>query len=411
MLELTPTPPANEFVDAEFVASGRAQDEFPLRVSSCLSCGHAQLPVVVDPDRLFRNYVYVSGTSPVFVDHFRRYAASVSERFGVRSGDLVVEVGSNDGTLLRFFKEAGARVLGVDPARSIARAATESGIPTVPDFLTPSLAARIREEHGAAKLVLANNVFAHSDSLGEMADSVRVLLSSGGAFCFEVSYLPDVVRGSLFDTIYHEHLSYHHLGPLVPFFERRGLELFDAELVPTHGGSVRAFAGLPGRGPSRELGHLLGREREDGFLVPVRGFESSSDGTRPLEDLRARVDSVRAGLRSALAELRGCGKRIAGFGAPAKATTLMCHLGLGRETLEFVVDDSPLKQGLFTPGKHVPVLPVSALYERSPDAVVILAWNFARPIMEKHSGYLREGREFIVPLPELEFHGQLPPQK
>lgn len=393
--ELAPTPPANEFVTREFVASGTPQDEFPLYLSSCMSCGHVQLPVVVPPERLFRNYVYVSGTSPVFVDHFRTYADEVWSAASLRPDDLVVEIGSNDGTMLRFFKYRGARVLGFDPAASIARTASESGVQTVPDFFNLST---ISSVPGRARAVVANNVFAHADDLSEIVSAVSRILADDGVFVFEVSYLVDVVRENLFDTIYHEHLSYHHLGSLVPFFRRLGLEVFDAKRVKTHGGSVRVYVGRPGRGLSASATGLLAEEASLGFSTP-----SGCHGLpcQPLLDLWGKIESLRSSLRGLLSSVRSSGGRVAGFGAPAKVTTLMHAFGLGRDDFEFIVDDSALKQGLYTPGKFVPVLPPSALYERRPDYCVVLAWNFADSIVEKHKRFSDEGGRFIIPIPEL----------
>ncbi len=406
VLDLGMTPPANEFASAEMVEAGVDQDTFPLFLSACHSCGHVQLPAVVEPRRLFSHYVYVSGTSPVFVDHFRRYAGAMIERLGLVPGDLVVDVGSNDGTLLSFFKDAGMRVLGIDPARAIASDATERGIPTVPDFLTVDLARRLRTEHGPAKLVTANNVFAHADDLKEVADACCALLDVNGTFSFEVSYLPSVVNGTLFDTIYHEHTSYHHLGPLVGFLERSGLGIFDAELINTHGGSIRVLSSPVLTKATDRCRAILSEEQASGYTpdVLVAGGHGASFG--PIEALGRNIEALGLRLKRLLIDVKIAGKTVAGFGAPAKVTTLMHRFGLGRDDISFIVDDSPLKQGLFTPGKYVPVLPSSALYERRPDYCVILAWNFADPIMRSHKKYLDEGGSFIVPIPELKVYPQ-----
>jgi SAM-dependent methyltransferase len=409
VLDLGSTPAANEFVTEEVVESGSEQDVFPLYLSACRKCGHVQLPVVVDPRRLFSNYVYVSGTSPVFVDHFRRYAESMIERLGLVPGDLVVDIGSNDGTLLSFFKAAGMCVLGIDPAVSIAADATARGIPTLPEFLTQELAAKVVAEHGHAKLVTANNMFAHADNLHEIALSCSFMLAPGGVFAFEVSYLPSVVDGNLFDTIYHEHTSYHHLTPLVPFLQTEGMNVFDAELVPTHGGSIRVLADIwgPGRPLSQSASDILGREAAEGYTASVlTGFTSSNDYplTNPMEKLAVNVQRLFFSLKRLLIDVRAAGKTVAGFGAPAKVTTLMHRFQLGREDIDFIVDDAPLKQGLFTPGKYVPVLPSSALYGRRPDYVIILAWNFAEPIMRSHKRFSDEGGKFIVPIPQLKVY-------
>lgn len=393
VLSLTPTPPANAFVPAARLAEH--QRAYPLDVFFCRGCAHVQLLDVVDPEVLFRDYVYVSGTSPVFVEHFRRYAADCIARLGLRPGDLVVEIGSNDGTLLKAFRDAGMRVLGIDPARSIAAAATRDGVETWPEFFDPALARRIRETHGPARLVAANNVLAHVDGLGEVVDGVAELLADDGALAFEVSYLLDVYEQTLFDTIYHEHLDYHSVKPLRDFLPRHGLRMFGAERVDTHGGSVRCFAG-PAAGPyvtDGSVAALIGEEEVAGLHA-----EATFHG------YAAQIDRARDALAGHLRKRKQQGASIAGYGAPAKATTLMHHFGLGPDTVEFIVDDSPLKQGLYTPGLHVPVVGPDALYGRKPDEVVVLAWNFAAPIMRKHRRYAHEGGTFVVPLPRLSIH-------
>ena len=390
VLSLTPTPPANAFVAEE--AKDNEQPCFPLDVFFCQACKHVQLLDVVDPKVLFENYVYVSGTSPQFVKHFDDYAGAVMDRFRPAPKSLVVDVGSNDGTLLARFKSRGLRVLGVDPARDIARAATEAGIETITGFFTPGLATKIVESHGPAAVITANNVFAHADDLSGIARGLTTLLAPDGVFVFEVSYLADVIANTLFDTIYHEHLAYHSLKPLVGFFAAAGMELFAAERVASHGGSLRGMVGLAG-GPNETDGSveaLIAQEEEAGLDRADTFLDFATDIDRLGDDLKRLVSGIKAE-----------GKTIAGFGAPAKATTLMYQFGIGPETIDFIVDDSPLKQGLYTPGHHIQVLPSAALYERRPDYVLVLAWNFAGPIMDKHSAFRDAGGHFIVPLPEL----------
>jgi SAM-dependent methyltransferase len=384
------TPLANAFVKAE--DRGKAQERFPLNVYLCRGCGHAQLRDVVDPELLFRDYVYVSSTSPVFVEHFRRYAEAMLKLTGMPPGSQVIEIGSNDGTLLRWFKEAGMEVLGIDPATRIAEQATTAGIRTLPEFFTPELAARLREEGAQARLVAANNVFAHADDLHAIVEGVARLLRPEGLFVFEVSYLVDVVEKTLFDTIYHEHLSYHTVKPLVGLFERHGMQLVDAIRVDSHGGSLRGIAQRKA-GPLRvhpRIEQLIGLEAGYGLHEP----EAFRAFFRSIQDRKAELTEL-------LRRLKGQGKRIAGFGAPAKATTLMFHFGLGPETLEYIVDDSPLKQGRFSPGHHIPVVASSALYQPAtrPDYLLILAWNFAESIMKNHQAFCAAGGRFIVPLP------------
>lgn len=373
----------------------KIQATYPLDVWFCRQCTHVQLLDIIDPGELFSDYVYVSGTSPAFVRHFEGYAGDVAATVGLQPGDLVVDLGSNDGTLLRFFQQRGMRILGVDPAVKIAAAATSAGVPTWPTFFDSAVAKRIRAEYGPARCVTANNVFAHIDDLGGIVDSVCSLLTPDGCFVFEVSYLLDVVEKTLFDTIYHEHLSYHTVCALQPFFRRHGMELVGAQRVDTHGGSLRGIARLAGgqARPDATVDGLLRLEAERGL-----------DNEMTFQQFHSEIARTRSELVGLLGSLRANGKRIAGFGAPAKATTLMYHFGLGSDVIEFIVDDSPLKQGLLSPGLHVPVLPAKAIAERRPDYLVILAWNFADQIMRKHEDFRATGGHFIVPLPRVTLH-------
>ncbi len=391
VLTLTPTPPANAFVAP--ARRDEAQPCYPLNAHFCETCAHLQLLDVVDPEELFRDYVYVSGTSPVFVKHFDTYAADMVARFGLRAGARVLDIGSNDGTLLKCFRTRGLEVLGVDPARDIARRAAADGLETWPEFFTPETGRRVRDLHGPQNLVTANNIFAHADDLAGIVDGLRAALAPDGVFVFEVSYLLDVVQKTLFDTIYHEHLAYHSVKPLRRFFAEREMTLFDVQRVDSHGGSIRGF-----------VRHADGPQAIRSAVGDLEAAEAAA-GLHDAATFRAfsrRIDGLKRDLTRLLADFKAEGKRVAAFGAPAKATTLLYHFDLGPETIDFVVDDSPLKQGLLTPGKHIPVVPSGTLYETRPDVVVILAWNFAPAIIDKHRAFLDHGGRFVVPLPELE---------
>ena len=390
VLSLAPTPPANAFLAKSDLL--KQEPFFPLDIFFCDKCFHVQLLDIVDPEVLFRHYVYVSGTSPTFVEHFRKYSEFVCGEFGLNSSGFVFELGSNDGTLLRFFKDKGMAVLGVDPAISIAEKATEQGIPTLPIFLTKDEAEKIQKQYGAADLVLANNVFAHIDDLTGTAAAVTTLLKPDGVFVFEVSYLLDVMEKTLFDTIYHEHLDYHSVKPLEKFFSHLGMELFHVQRVDSHGGSLRGYV-------QRKGGKQKVRPSVQDFIAV-----EEKKGLYRAETFRKFADQINqlgASLNQRLRQLKGDGKKIIGFGAPAKATTLMHHFGIGPEFIDFIVDDSPLKQNLYTPGLHVPVLPFSAIEDFRPDYILVLAWNFAEPILKKLSNFRNNGGHVIVPLPEL----------
>lgn len=391
VLELAATPPANEFVRED--ERSAPQDLIPLTLRLCDVCGHLQLAEIADPKRLFQHYVYVSGTSSVFVAHFARFAAAMTERFALGPSSFVVDVGSNDGTLLKQFQALGIKkVLGVDPAVEIVKEAIAAGVPTREGFFTPAVATELRAADGPADLLCANNVFAHAEDLTGFARGVQTLLGPEGVFVFEVSYLVDVIQKLLFDTIYHEHVAYHAVTPLLRFFEGLGLRLFDAERVDTHGGSLRCYVSQRASAhPNTErLGLLLKLEQDLGLFTPA-----------VYADFKRRITERGRQLRERLLEIKAKGGHIAGFGAPAKLTTLMYEFGLDQNIIDFIIDDSAWKQGRFTPGTHIPVVPASQLTERQPDACVVFAWNFADSIIKKHETYSKTGGRFIVPLPEL----------
>ncbi|HJN22385.1 MAG TPA: class I SAM-dependent methyltransferase [Rhodospirillales bacterium] len=391
VLSLEPTPPANAFVSQSEAAT--EQERFPLDVFFCEDCAHVQLLDVVDPKVLFENYVYVSATSPIFVKHFEDYALQVLRHFQTDKNGLAVDIGSNDGTLLGFFQRAGWRVLGIDPARDIARAATQSGIETINEFFTADLGRAILDDRGPAHVVTANNVFAHTDDLAGVAHGVRELLADDGIFVFEVSYLADVFEKTLFDTIYHEHLAYHSVKPLRGFFERHGMEMIEALPVDSHGGSLRGVVQREGgrRPVGASVTEMVGREER-----------LSLDRAETFHAFAARIKALKVEFSGLLRRLKTEGKSIAGYGAPAKATTLMYHFGIDRELIDFIVDDSPLKQGLLSPGLHIPVLATDAMSEHRPDILVILAWNFAPSIIAKNAAFRDAGGRFLTPLPEVE---------
>lgn len=390
VVELTPTPPGNRVLtEAELAAPA---PRYPLEVRLCADCHHVQLGHVVDPSILYRNqYSYVTGTSPVFVEHFRQYAAAMIERFGLRPGDLVADIGSNDGTGLSFFQKAGMTVLGIDPATEIAARANAAGIPTVSEFFGKELALRLRAEHGPARLVTSHNACAHIDDLAGVIDGVSAWLADDGVFVMEVGYFLDVHQNGWFDTIYHEHVDYHTVAPLLGFFRRRGMEVVSVQRIAPQGGSIRVMVQKAG-GPLRADGSadaLIQLEIEHGLQDPGR-----------LRAWNDRLTAIKHELVALLRGLRQQGKHIAGYGAPTKSTTLMMHFGLGRELIDFIVDDNPLKQGHYTPGTHVPIGSAELIAAHRPDYLLILAWNFAEPIMKKNAAYQQAGGRFILPMPQ-----------
>jgi len=390
---MRPSAIADHYVPEDRLA--QTQPEYPLDLYLCLDCGHVQNIDVVDPSLLFRDYHYKTSSSLGLVEHYRRYATEVTAEAGAKPGALVVEIGSNDGSLLGFFKQQGLRVLGVDPAVQIAASATQSGVPTIPEFFTEALARRIVDEHGPAEIVAANNVFAHADDLGDITRGIATCLSKSGMFVFEVSYLTDIVDRFLFDTVYHEHVSYHSIRPLAAFFERNGLMLIDVRRNQSKGGSIRGYAQrLDGtREPAPVVQSLIDDEHH-------RGLDSIDLFRRYAEEIaRRKLEVV-----SFIDAERAAGRVVAGYGASTTVTTLLAQFDLASR-IDFLADDNPQKAGLFSPGAHLPVVPSEALYERRPDVVVILAWNYATLIIRKHERFLREGRRFLIPLPQMRVIG------
>lgn len=393
-LELAVPIKASPVADAYITADrlGQPQPLYPLDLYLCDTCGHLQNLDIVDPEDLFRDYLFTTSSSRGLADHFQAYAQDAIQRLGLPKSSLVVEIGSNDGTLLKFFKSLGMRVLGVDPAREIAQAATAEGVETIPDFFRSELAEKICLERGKASLICANNVFAHADDLADIVRGVHDLLADDGVFVFEVSYLVDIVDKFLFDTVYHEHVSYHSIGPLAKFFDRLDMQLFDVQHIPTKGGSIRGFAQLRHSGkrtPQPVVRDLTVREEARGFnQLPI------------YRDYAQQIARRRLALNEFLDRETLTGGLIAGYGASTTTTTLMWDFDLTRK-LAFIADDNPKKYGCYCPGCHIPVVPSDELYVRRPDVVVVLAWQYAAPILKRHERFMREGGRFAIPLPEL----------
>ena len=334
---------------------------------------------------MFRNYLYVSGTSDTIPAHFAAYAKDVAERF-VPKGGLVVEIGSNDGTLLRAFDRGTVRVLGVEPARNIAAMANAAGIPTLEEFFGEAIASEIAAKHGRASAIIGNNVVAHIDDLHGLMNGVTALLEDRGVFVAEFPYLVDLLEKTAYDTIYHEHLSYFSVASVVDLASRHGMRLVDVRRVGVHGGSIRVFISRDGE-PSAEVENLLGLE--------------SSIGLRSGRPLAAFVETVhrqKHDLVRLLAEIRSR-RLLAGYGAPAKGNTLLNFCGIDRTILDFIVDRSSLKHGLLTPGTHIPVEPPEHLLASDIRDTLLLAWNFGDEILRQQDAYRSRGGRFIVPIP------------
>jgi SAM-dependent methyltransferase len=373
----------------------RPEPFFPLRVRVCHRCFLVQLGEVVAPEEIFGrgDYAYFSSYSDSWVAHAARYASAATERFALGSASRVVELASNDGYLLQHFAARGIPVLGVEPAANCAAAARARGIPSLVDFFGAALGHRIAREHGPADLIVANNVLAHVPDVNDFVAGISALLAPRGTATLEFPHLQRLVEGNQFDTIYHEHYSYLSFGTAEEIFRHHGLELYDVEELPTHGGSLRIYArhkehDLPPVSPT--VAALRERERALGMreLGWYRGF-----GERVAETKRA--------LLAFLIDAKRAGKRVAGYGAPGKGNTLLNYCGIRTDFLDYTVDRNPHKQGNYLPGTRIPILAPERVFETRPDYLLILPWNLAGEIAAQMAGIAAWGGRFVVPIPEL----------
>jgi SAM-dependent methyltransferase len=387
-LDLGFTPPADQFRRKDQL---REPDiHYPLQVMMCDDCGLAQLSHVVSPEVLYRNdYPYESSTTRTGQTHWSEFAGSVVKRLGLGPSDLAVDIGSNVGVLLEAFRSNGLQVQGVDPAANIVMIARSNGIETICDFFNEDTAKEIVAHKGLASVVTATNVFAHVDDLNAFMVAVSGLLNERGVFIFEAPYFVNLLKHNEYDTIYHEHLSYLSIKPLIPFFLKHGMEVFDIEQRDIHGGSFRVYVSRQGQWPvSVEVGRLVQAEVEIGIYRHEILDEFSRTVKKNKEDLNWLLQS-----------LKHQGKRIVAVSAPAKGMTLLNYCRLDNEVLDFVTEKSALKIGRFTPGAHIPVVPDSELLARQPDYALLLAWNFAEEIMKNLDEFRRRGGKFIIPIP------------
>jgi hypothetical protein len=388
-LDLGLTPPADEFRESE-KAAHLPQVSYPLEVVLCMACGQSQLSTVVAPEVLYQNdYPYESSTTAAGRKHFATFARSVVADYEVRPEELVVDVGSNVGVLVRGFTDAGTRGLGIEPASNIAAIANNNGVETISEFFSVDVARSVLSSHGKARIITATNVFAHVDDLDSFMSAADVMLTQDGLLIIEAPHFLQLVRSLEYDTIYHEHLSYLAVTPLEGFLIRHGFELVDVIQVGIHGGSFRLFVGRRGQYTASrrvaEMRHIEGDER----ICELDRLQHFSSAVA-----RHRIE-----LMTLLYDLKRAGRSIAGVSAPAKGMTLINYCGIGPGILEFVTEKSTLKVGRYTPGGRIPVVPDASLTERGIDYGLLLAWNFADEIMANLAGFKAAGGRFIIPIP------------
>ena len=393
VVPLGAVPVAGDFVGKEQLSL--KQKLYPIDIWRCRneSCGHFQLSEVVNPKILFPdNYSYFSGKSREIREHFAEYAERVVKRFKLGEYAFVVDVGSNDGTLLEFFKEQGInQVLGVDPATKLAEYATDRGIRTIPSLFNSQIAERIKRSNGYADVVTANHVFAHTDDMIGMTNAIRTLMHDKSVFTFEVSYFPDVLDKMLLGSILHEHLCYHTVKPLSAFLEKNRMELIDVERTHIQGGSITCTAQIKDGSyqKSETINQMINMEVKRGMY-----------GGNPVGDFNERLNRARDNVKGLVEKILSEGKSIAGFGAARGGTLLNYFFGLG-EHMKFIVDDDPDKQGLYSPGQHIKVLPTARMYSDRPDYVAVLAWVHSKSIIRSHRRFVDEGGKFFTFLPEI----------
>jgi len=388
VLSLGRTPLANALLTAEQIKA--PEETFPLDLVFCPACALVQITETVSPEKLFREYFYLSSFSETMLRHAEEIAHRIIGSRQLNALSMVVEIASNDGYLLQFYRRAGIPVLGIEPATNIARVAEERGVPTRCDFFGLRLAETLYAEGLRADVIHANNVLAHVPDLNGVVAGLARLLKESGIAVIEVPYVREMIDGREFDTIYHEHLCYFSLTALDRLFRRNGLVIQDVERLPIHGGTLRVYAGKDESAVTPAVLRLLHEEGEWGV-----------DDLEFYQGFGGQVESLRAELLSLLSKLKSEGQQIAAYGASAKGSTLLNYFAIGSETLDFVVDRSAVKQGHYTPGTHLPIYPPEKLLAEMPAYTLLLTWNFADEILEQQSAYRKGGGRFIIPIPDL----------
>ncbi len=364
---------------------------YPLRAYVCEKCWLVQLEEFVAPGDIFSEYAYFSSYSDSWVEHAKRYALAMCERFGLNSRSKVIEIASNDGYLLQHFVAKGIAVLGVEPAANVAKVAIERGVPSTVRFFGQQTAREIAAEHGKPDLLLGNNVLAHVPDLNDFVGGMKTLLKPGGVITMEFPHLYRLMAENQFDTIYHEHFSYFSFITVERVFASHGLTLFDVEELSTHGGSLRIYARHTedaSKPVSARAAELRARELREGFdkIETYQAFEQQ------VKETKRRILELLIGLKRA-------GKTIVGYGAPGKGNTLLNYCGIRQDFLDFTVDRNPYKQGKYTPGTHIPILDPAAIYARKPDFIFLLPWNLRQEITTQLAAVREWGAKFIVPIP------------
>jgi SAM-dependent methyltransferase len=390
VLDLGASPPSQSFLTADGLDA--PEPTFPLHLRLCESCLLLQVPALITSEDTFTEYAYFSSYSDTWVQHAKRFVDDAAVRLGLGPESFVVEVASNDGYLLQHVLAAGIPCLGIEPSVNVGAAARKRGVPTQTSFLDEEVARGVRAEMGPADLVVANNVYAHVPDLLGFTRSLRELLSDDGWLSIEVHHALNLVALGQFDTIYHEHFQYYTVLSITRALATAGLKVIDVELIPTHGGSIRAWARPQesAGAPSERVTEALRIEEEEG-LHHVDGYLQ----------LRPRAEAIRHELLKYLLDCRAVGKRVVGYGAPAKGNTLLNYCGIRSDLLEYTVDLNPYKQGMFTPGTRIPIFDPIQIDKDQPEVVLALPWNLEPELVRQLAHIAEWGGELVIPLPTL----------
>ncbi len=389
-LNLGTMPIPNGFVKKEDLK--KQEQYYPLAVCVCESCWLVQLTHVIPPEIMFKNYLYIPSTSTTMLSHFKTMARETIKVFDLKSTDLVIDIGSNDGTLLSFFKNQEIQVMGIDPATNLAQVARLNGIDTINDFFSNRLAKKITKNQGKAKIITATNVVAHIDDLHDLCEGIKILLKSDGIFICQFPYFVDLLDKNEFDTIYHEHLSYFAIRPLLKLFKKHELKIVNVKKTTIHGGSISVFITHEKSKykPSNEVSEFVTAEKL-----------KKLDRRSAYEDFGRRIKIIRRDIMAYLKRIKKEGKRIIGYGASAKGNVLLNYCKINTDLLDYIADSIPYKQGRFTPGTHIPIYSEARLEKETPDFALLLAWNFADEILQKQLKYREKGGQFIITIPYL----------